>query len=95
MSISKFRFNKRRKHPSYVFKEKNNKYHCIIITHSKTTKSKANIPLYKNPQREKKKQAYLVPKIYKDEKSFYGKKINNFSFHKFDKRKVKHIKEHK
>ncbi len=47
MRKSEFRFNKKRKHPSYVFKEKNNKYHSILITHSPMTKNKINAKLYK------------------------------------------------
>ena len=95
MSISEFRFNKRRKHPSYVFKEKNNKYHCILITHSNKTRNKKNVLLYKNPQNGKNENAYLIPKVYKDDKSCYGKKLYNYSFHKYDKRKVKRIKKYK
>lgn len=66
MSISEFRFNRRRKHPSYVFKKKNNNYHSILITHAPTTANKKNIKLYKNPKPNDNTQAYLIPKIYID-----------------------------
>ena len=96
MKKSEFRFNKKRKHPSYVFKEKNNKYHSILITHSPMTKNKINIKLYKNPEPNNKTDAYLVKKIYKDDINSYSRQVfRNWKFHKYDKRNVKRIKKNK
>ena len=95
MALSEFRFNRRRKHPSYVFKKKNNKYHSILITHAPKTGNKKNIKLYKNPKLNDKTDAYLVPKIYKDDLSSYNQPYNNWQFHTYDKRNVKRIKKGK
>lgn len=95
MAKSEFRFNRRRKHPSYVFKEKNNKYHSILITHAPKTRNKNNIKLYKNPKPNDNSQAYLVLKVYKDDIKSYNKPYNNWKFHTYDKRNVKRIKKSK
>lgn len=96
MRKSEFRFNKKRQHPSYVFKEKNNKYHSIIITHSPRFKNKKNIKLYQNPEPNNKTDSYLVNRIYKDEINSYSRQVlYNWKFHKYDKRNVKKIKKNK
>lgn len=97
MAISEFRFNKKRKHPSYVFKNKHDKYHSILITHSQSSpKYKKNIKLTKNPKPNDNTTAYLVPKVYKDNISSYGKKsYKNWKFSRNDNRKVKRIQKGK
>ena len=91
MSISQFRFNRRRKHPSYVFNEKDNKYQSLIITHSPVTRKKNNIRLYKNPNNNDSSTSYIVPKIVSDNKSSYNKPYKNWNFDKNDKRKIKRL----
>lgn len=96
MKKSEFRFNKKRKHPSYIFKEKDNKYHSILITHAKKTSKIKNVKLYKNPEPNNSSVAYVVPKVYVDDINSYNKKTyQNWKFHKFDKRKIKNIKKGK
>lgn len=96
MKKSEFRFNNKRKHPSYVFREKDNKYYCIVITHSPRFKNKKNIKLYKNPEPNNSTDAYVVNKIYKDEILSYNKRIlSNWKFHNYDKRNIKRIKKNK
>ena len=92
MALSEFRFNRRRKHPSYVFKKKNNKYHSILITHASKTGNKKNVKLYQNPKPNDNTEAYLVPKVYKDDVSSYNRPYNGWRFHTYDRRNVKRIK---
>lgn len=66
MALSEFRFNKRKKHPSYVFKKKHDNYNSILITHAKKTRNKENIQLYKNPKPNDSSIAYVISKVYKD-----------------------------
>ena len=47
--IDEIRFNKKTKHPSWVFGRKGYFYKSAGITHSKTTFEKDNIPLVDNP----------------------------------------------
>ncbi len=95
MSKSEFRYNRRRKHPSYVFKEKKNKYHSILITHAPISANNKNIKLYKNPKPNDNSQAYMIPKIYKDDISSYNKPYKGWQLHRYDKRNVKRIKKGK
>ncbi len=92
MAISEFRFNRRRKHPTYVFKKRGNKYHSITITHADFTRKKKNIELYKNPNPNDKRKAYLIPKVNVDEISVFDKPKRRWFFDRNDKRKVKRIK---
>lgn len=96
MAISEFRYNKRRKHPSYIFRKKNNKYHSILITHAEKSHNIANVKLHQNPKPTDARDAYLVPKVYKDDVKSYNKQpYQGWKFHPFDKRKVKRIKKGK
>lgn len=85
-----FRFNKRRKHPSYVFKEKNGNYHSIIVTHS--SHNGKNIKLYRNPNRNDSSPSYFVPRVYVDAKSSYGREYKNWKLSYRDKLKYYRIK---
>lgn len=108
MSLSEFRFNKKRKHYAYLFKELGKKRKNILITtkpnilkHKKnnTKVILVNVPLYKHPNPNKDKildTYYLIPKIYIDElSSFEDKNLKEWSFNINDKRKVKRIKKQK
>lgn len=90
-----FAFNKRRKHPSYVFKEKDGKYHNLLITHSKEDKKRRNIPLYRNPNPDDNSKAYIHNKVYVDPKNSFDRVFSYWKFHSFDKRKIKRIKKNK
>ncbi len=96
MAISEFRFNKKRKHPAYVFKQKDGKYHSLTITHSKKHKKKNTQKLYKNPSPKDTSDAYVVKKVVKDDISAYGKKpLKNWGFHTYDRRNIKKLKKGK
>ena len=96
MSRSEFRYNKRRKHYSYLLKDVGSRRKNIILTSKSVryfhSKVKKNIKLYQHPNPNSSKQAYLIPIIYNDEFSSFEDKKLNWKFHPNDKRKVKRIK---
>lgn len=87
-----FRFNKKRKHPSYIFYEKDDKYYSFLITHNEKYKRKDNIMLYKNPNSKDERQSYIHDKLYQDKKSDFSYVFKNWKFDKNDKRKIKRLK---
>ncbi len=96
MAISEFRFNKRKKHPAYVFKKKKDKYYSLTITHSPKTRNRKNIKLYENPSPEDKRAAYVVKKVAKDNVKSYDKKpLPGWKFHTYDRRNIKRLKKNK
>ena len=99
MSRSEFRYNKKRKHYAYLFKDVGNHRKNILITTKPIRffhkKSKNNIRLYKNPNKNNVKVVYLIPIIYVDCINSFDSKILKWTFDKNDKRKVKRIKRHK
>ena len=105
MSLSEFRYNKKRKHYAYIFKRIGNKYKCLLLSSKPTmaeikhkknhirTKITINVRLFRHPNPLKIGQFYLIPKIYIDNiDSFSEKVLTNWSFDKNDKRKVKRLK---
>ena len=96
MSRSEFRYNKRRKHYSYLFKDVGSRRKNIILTSKSMRRHhnriKKNIKLYKHPNPKSNKQAYLIPIIYVDESVPFEEKRPSWKFHPNDKRKVKRIK---
>lgn len=101
MSRSEFRWNKKRKHYSYLHKDIGSKRKNILITTKPqiTRKGKTNInnvPLYKHPNPNKDGKFYLIPRNFLDDESSFEQKVyTNWKFHKNDKRKVKRIKRNK
>ena len=96
MSRSEFRYNKKRKHYAYLFKDLGSGRQNIILTskpiryhHSKARK---NVRLYAHPNPNSQKQVYLIPIVYHDDVSSFEEKKSNWKFHPNDKRKVKRIK---
>ena len=96
MSISKFRYNKRRKHYSYSFRKNNSRVKNILLTSKPVRKehldAKENIKLFKHPNPNSDKQAYLIPIVYSDDEISFDSKELKWNFHPNDKRKVKRIK---
>lgn len=96
MSRSEFRYNRKRKHYSYLFKDVGSKRKNIILSSKPVRKEhkriKKNIKLYKHPDHKENKDVYLVPKVYLDESESFDKKREGWKFHPNDKRKVKRIK---
>lgn len=105
MSRSEFRWNKKRKHYAYLFKDINSKRKYILITSKRFVIKKkngrnkiilVNVPLVHHPNREKDGQYYLIPKVYIDEIITFDEKVyKDWRFNKHDKRKVKRIKSQK
>lgn len=91
-------FNHKRKHPSYVFGEKDSYYKFIGITHARKTKGLSNIPLPENPEISKTDKSYIRPyplidpkKVFSPIKFKYivGKK-NRYWFNKVKKKETYH-----
>ena len=78
MARSEFRYNRRRKHYSYLFKDVGSK--------------RKNIKLYKNPNPNKDSDSYMIPIVYLDSIDSFDKRKLKWSFHSHDKRKVKRLK---
>ena len=98
MSKSEFRWNKKRKHYSYLFKNVGSKCMNLLISTKPYVYRKGrvvirNIPLFKHPNPNKKGQFYLVPRRYLDDYSCFEEKVyDTWRFDINDKRLVKRIK---
>lgn len=86
---NEFRYNKKTKHPNYIFEDDGTNYAAVGLTHSSKTFGKKNMPLKDNPQRRKSKKAYVRNDYIIDTHQSFGKKRNDFSFSKEDYPKVK------
>lgn len=99
MSRSEFRYNKKRKHYCYIFKDAGSYKKNLVITSKPTRKFhgriKKNIKLYKNPNNESHIMSYIVPRIYVDDINSFDSKILNWQFDNNDKRKIKRLIKHK
>lgn len=103
MALSEFRYNKNRKHYSYIFGQKGNLRKNLLLTSKDVRKKKKkngkykeknNIKLYRHPNPNKNDVQYIIPKIEYDDYTSFGKKLN-WSFHPYDKRNIKKIKKGK
>ena len=89
-SKNEFRYNFTEKHKTYVFEEENGKYKSVGITHNSKTFGKDNMPLHKNPQKNKTEDSYVRNGVIVDKKNNYGKRIiKNMSFESSDFKNVK------
>lgn len=101
MARSEFRFNKKRKHYAYLFKDLGDYRNNILITSKKYVFNRSgkikyiNISLYRHPNYVKSGQFYIVPRLYVDHKDSFGDKKYHWKWHKNDKRKIKRIKKKK
>ena len=108
MSLSEFRYNKKRKHYAYLFKTIGVKRKNILISskpvmiekkHRKNhlkIKITINIVLFHHPNIAKQGKYYVIPKVYVDDIASFGSVIlKGWSFSKNDKRKIKRIKQGK
>ena len=95
MARSEFRWNKKRKHFAYLFKDIGDSRLNIIITTKPFRmvygKMKRNIRLFKHPNPNSTKIVYLIPYIYIDRQMSFYEKIYKWKFNINDKRKVKRI----
>lgn len=99
MAKSEFRYNKKRKHYSYIFKQRDNKYKNILLStkpnvkekHNKKIKMRKNIKLYHHPDINNQNDTYLINKVYEDYTNSFDKE-KDWNWNINDKRKVKRIK---
>ncbi len=96
MSRSEFRWNKKRKHYAYLFKDIGSLRLCLIITTKPyrlvNGKYKENIKLYRHPNPNSDKCAYIIPFVYIDSYIVFFDKVYKWCFDTNDKRKIKRIK---
>ena len=96
MSRSEFRWNKRRKHYAYLFRNKGSFILNIIITTKPIRishgKVKRNIKLSRHPNPTIDIDSYIIPIIYFDHLDSFGIHVYQWEFDINDKRKVKRIK---
>ena len=86
---NEFRYNCNTKHINYIFEETPSKFHGIGITHRKRTFGRKNIPLDRNPQRNRSEMSYLRNGISADKKRNYSGVRKNFAFSQTDRPKVR------
>ena len=95
MALSEFRYNKKRKHYSYLFKSAGPFRKCILFTTKPTRiwkkKTKNNYRLFKHPNPSCEKTVYVIPRIYVDHAKSFHKDSLNWQFDRNDKRRIKRI----
>lgn len=107
MSKNTFKYNKKRKHYSYIFGENNNRCKNILLTTKALFEDKkygkkiirSNIPLAEHPNPSKKKDGikyYLVnhQPYFDDSFSFDSKVYSKWKWNPNDKRKIKRFKKY-
>lgn len=77
-----------RGHPTYIFARQGNDYIYLGLTHAEVTKGIKNIPLESNPNPSDKRKAHVIPKVQRNNKSSFGKKLKGWFFSKNDKSKI-------
>lgn len=105
MSTSEFRYNKKRKHYSYLFKVVGFRRKNILISskpfvvkhkHGRIKIIANNIKLHKHPNKQKNGVFYIIPFIYLDDISSFGNTIySEWVFDINDKRIIKRLKRRK
>ena len=99
MSHSEFRYNKRRKHYAYLFKDIGFLVLNIVISSKPTRivggKAKKNLKLFRHPNPNSMVTIYLIPYVYIDSLDSFGDKLYPWEFDKNDKRIVKRLKKRK
>lgn len=105
MSRSEFRWNKKRKHYAYLFKDVGDRRKNLLL-HSGPTKkhgwnkekekefNKRHTKLYRHPNRHKSlnEKFYVENRIYSDNKKSFGSQNYNWKWDINDKRKIKRLK---
>lgn len=99
MSRSEFRYNKKRKHYAYLFKDLGEYRKNILLTTKSIRivrgKSKKNVLLFRSPDKNEKNVVYVIPYVYIDHLSSFDSKVLIWVFDRNDKRKIKRIKKRK
>ena len=108
MSRSEFRWNKKRKHYAYLFKDVGNCRKNLLLHSDPKEKEnwnnmpeqlkrefyKKNISLFRhpNPNKPKNRKFYVEIRVYVDHKSSFSERTYPWNWNKNDKRKIKRIK---
>ena len=100
---TEFRYNKKRKHYSYVYGAKGDYRRNLLLSTKPTRKVKKgkrikiidNVVLYKHPNPDDETVVYLIKQRYIDNEKVFNKPLKDWKFHVYDKRKVKRIKKNK
>lgn len=99
MSRSEFRYNKKRKHYAYLFKDLGELRKNILLTTKSIRiahgKRKKNILLFKSPNNNENMVTYVIPYVYIDHLSCFDSRVLLWVFDRNDKRKIKRIKKRK
>ena len=104
MSISEFRYNKKRKHFAYIFKKRGTRVGNILITSKPYVKKRKNgkdrivlnnYKLFHHPNPNKEGKLYIIPRHYLDDFSSFSNRQYDWKWNNHDKRKVKRIKKQK
>ncbi len=97
-----FRYNKRRKHYSYIYKFNGDYRQNLLLSTKPVEKINKNgkirviknVKLYKHPNYKSDKSVYVMPRRYIDHKSNFDRSLP-WAFHTFDKRQIKRLKKGK
>lgn len=98
---TEFRYNKKRKHYSYIYGQSGDyRKNILLSSHPEQIlnnrgKVIKNVPLYKHPNPNCDKKVFLMPRNYFDHYESFGDVKNSWSFHPYDRQKVKRIKKGK
>ena len=99
MARSEFRYNRKRKHYSYLFKDNGERRMNFVLTSKPTRKEhkriKKNVKLFCNPNPNNKNDSYLIPIAYCDSIKSFDERILKWKFHINDKRIVKRLKKYR
>ena len=99
MSLSEFRFNKKRKHYAYLFKTLGFYRKKVVLTTKPIRiwrgKIKKNIRLFRHPNKNSVKEVYVVPIVYINHVSSFHPDLLKWCFDENDKRVIKRIKRKK
>ena len=95
MSRSEFRYNKRRKHYAYLFKDIGDKRKNLILSTKPVRRHNnriyKNIRLFRHPNKSSNKFVFIIPVIHIDNYRVFENRKLKWVFDKNDKRKIKRI----
>lgn len=100
---TEFRYNRKRKHYSYIYGFKGDYRQNLLLSTKPTrnvkrfgkTKIKNNVKLSKHPNPKSNKQVYIINQRYLDHKNSFGNLLNWLFSTKEDRKKAKKIKKGK
>ena len=88
MKDFKFLHNKHSTHYALIIDETDTEYLYLTLTHAVKYHRKRNLKLIKNPNIKDKKDAYIITKIYKLNKSYFKDTANHLVLSEEDKTQI-------